>query len=63
MDIMDIVYNPFVQTLFLAGGIGYIAFSLGKSSREEIIATTIEYLIRENFIEVDKDGDIKTIKK
>jgi hypothetical protein len=60
---MDIIYNPFMQTLFLGGGIGYIAFSLGKSSREKIIATTIEYLIRENYIEVDKDGDIKTIKK
>ena len=35
----------------------------GKSTREKTIANTIDILIEQGYLNVDKDGDIKTIKK
>ena len=59
----DMFSNPFLQTCFVAGSIGYVAFLLGKSSKEKTIEKTLDYLIKEGYLHTDKDGDIKIIKK
>ena len=59
----DMFSDPFLQTCFVAGSIGYIAFLLGKSSKEKTIEKTLDYLIKEGYLHTDKDGDIKIIKK
>ena len=59
----DMFSGPFLQTCFVAGSIGYVAFLLGKSSKEKTIEKTLDYLIKEGYLHTDKDGDIKIIKK
>ena len=59
----DMFSDPFLQTCFVAGSIGYISFLLGKSSKEKTIEKTLDYLIKEGYLHTDKDGDIKVVKK
>ena len=59
----DMFSDPFLQTCFVAGSIGYVAFLIGKSSKEKTIEKTLNFLIKEGYLHTDKDGDIKIIKK
>jgi len=42
--------------------IGYVSYLLGSGNREQVIATTVEYLIKEGYLLVDKNGDIKVVR-
>jgi len=46
----------------LTGLIGYVSYLLGSGNREQVIATTVEYLIKEGFLLTDDKGDIKVRK-
>jgi hypothetical protein len=35
----------------------------GKNTREKTIEKTLNYLIKEGYLDTDKDGDIKIVKK
>ena len=59
----DMFSDPFLQTCFVAGSIGYVAFLIGKSSKEKTIEKTLNFLIKEGYLHTDKDGDIKVVKK
>ena len=59
----DMFNNPMLQALAIGGSIAYIAFMYGKSTREKTIEKTLNYLIKEGYLHIDKDGDIKIVKK
>tara|TARA_B100000795_G_scaffold260505_1_gene236455 strand:+ start:560 stop:730 length:171 start_codon:yes stop_codon:yes gene_type:complete len=42
--------------------IGYVSYLIGSGNREQVIATTVEYLIKEGFLLTDDKGDIKVRK-
>ena len=45
----------------LTGVIGYVSYLIGKGTREQVIATTVEYLIDKGYLKTDEKGDIKVI--
>jgi hypothetical protein len=59
----DMFNNPALQACLIGGTIAYIAYMYGKNTREKTIEKTLNYLIKEGYLNVDKDGDIKIIKK
>ena len=59
----DMFNNPMLQALAIGGSIAYIAFMYGKNTREKTIEKTLNYLIKEGYLDTDKDGDIKIVKK
>jgi len=59
----DMFSNPFLQAWAIGGTIAYVAFMYGKSTREKTIEKTLDYLIKEGYLDIDKDGDIKIVKK
>ena len=59
----DMFNNPMLQALAIGGSIAYVAFMYGKNTREKTIEKTLNYLIKEGYLDTDKDGDIKIVKK
>jgi len=57
------INTPALQACAIGVTIAYVAFLLGKSSKEKTIEKTLDYLIKEGYLHTDKDGDIKVVKK
>ena len=58
-----LINNPALQACAIGVTIVYLAYMYGKSTREQTIEKTLDYLIKEGYLHTDKDGDIKVIKK
>jgi|TARA_R100000541_G_scaffold54377_3_gene62863 hypothetical protein len=54
--------NITILIYVLTALIGYISYRIGVGQREQIIETTVEYLIKEGFLLTDDKGDIKVVK-
>jgi hypothetical protein len=59
----DMFSNPMLRAIAIGGSIAYVAFMYGKNTREKTIEKTLNYLIKEGYLDTDKDGDIKIVKK
>ena len=54
--------DPTILIYALTALIGYLSYRIGVGQRERVIAQCVEYLIKEGYLLVDKDGDIKVVK-
>jgi hypothetical protein len=60
--------NPYIATAVIGGGIFVVSFLLGRRSildrREDIVANTIDYLIKDGYIKTQKNikGEIELLK-
>ena len=65
---IGIMENPYIATAVIGGGIFVVSFLLGRRSildrREDIVANTIDYLIKDGYIKTQKNikGEIELLK-
>jgi hypothetical protein len=66
--LIGIMENPYIATAVIGGGIFVVSFLLGRRSildrREDIVANTIDYLIKDGYIKTQKNikGEIELLK-
>ena len=54
--------DPTILIYTLTALIGYVSYLIGVGQRERIIAQCVEYLIKEGYLLVDQNGDIKVVR-